>query len=661
MRNGELGQNMIVEIQALRAIAVLLVVFYHGGMSWFSGGYIGVDVFFVISGYLITGLIMREHKNTGRINLSSFYARRIRRLFPASAATVIVVCIVAWLFYSPLEFKMLTSSAIAATVYLSNLWFFEMATDYLAIEPHTNPLLHTWSLSVEEQFYLFWPLLIIGLTRFSRSADVPLRVLYGLSALSILSLILCVIHTYSNQPLAFFGTHARAWEFGVGGIVALAHARGVTPSQDTRMVLLLLGLFLIFGPAFTYDERTVFPGFSALWPVLGTALVIHSSAGNGLSGYNSWMKCRPIQFLGDISYSLYLWHWPVAIVLQGYVDILDWLWLPAYMGISLLLASISYTFVENPVRYSGVLTSKTANSYYLGVAASVLVLCIVGVGRIATERELARSSQVAYRNAATDMAVIYKDGCHLDQLATSIPEGCVYGPTGASRSLVLFGDSHAANWFPALNSLAFDQGFKLYSLTKSACPSVFFEPHNRMLNRQYTECTQWRNNALQFIIDTRPSLIVFSNSDRYFLSRPDKQESHVEVERLRTAIGETRDWLDKAGIRYVFIRDTPWLEFDPLNCLSRAAWKGHDSATTCTFRGVERKNREIHDLYVASLAESKVGLVVDLNKEICPKGQDCVLQRENLILYRDSNHLTASFSEYLSSILLENLRASGVM
>ena len=652
------NNNKITEIQALRAIAVVLVVLYHGGITWFSGGYIGVDVFFVISGYLITGLLVREHTSSGTINFLKFYARRIRRLFPAAAVVVAAVCVAGWYLYSPLEFKQLTSTAITTSIYISNVWFFQLATDYLAVETHTNPLLHTWSLSVEEQFYLFWPLLIISLTKLSRSSDATRQLVIGLAILALVSLALCVLQTKSNQPLAFFGTHARAWEFGIGGMLALAHTKGVTIRYVNRNLTYLAGLLLIFVPSIVFNDTTVFPGFYAFWPVLGTALVIHSCGGGGESNFNGWMKLKPVQYVGDISYSLYLWHWPVTIFAYPLVEKIGLIWTPSYLVISLALAALSYHFVENPVRFSSLLTSKPANSYYFGLGVSGLILCSIMIGRLATVSELEDKSQVSYRNARIDIPIIYDDGCHLNQIDTSISEHCIYGRSDSNRSIVLFGDSHAANWFPALEKLASDQGYSLYSITKSSCPSLFFEPFNQLLKRQYTECSIWRENALEFIADIRPDLVIFGNSDRYFM----QDNGNVDLKNLTSALARTRDWIDdSSGISFVVMRDIPRMNFDPLNCLSRAAWKRQESATTCKFFGTDQASTEIFGYFEAEFEGAGRVMLLDMNRNICPAEGSCLLERGELIVFRDTNHITASFSEHLSPILLKELQKAKFM
>lgn len=268
--------NYHPDIQGLRAVAVLLVVFYHAGFEFLSGGYIGVDVFFVISGYLITGLLLRELTRSNGINIADFYARRIRRLLPTATVVLISTVGVAWTVYAPLELKQFLSSAFATAVYLSNIWFAHLSTDYLAEDTDANPLLHTWSLSAEEQFYLFWPFLIIFLARKKSPAILRKHLLIGILIVCIASLFSAIFLTYYNQSLAFFISPTRAWEFGLGGLIALW-----IPKEDFPITLIqllgFLGLVLIFLASYYFNEQTRFPGFAAIVPVIGACFIIIAS------------------------------------------------------------------------------------------------------------------------------------------------------------------------------------------------------------------------------------------------------------------------------------------------------------------------------------------------------------------------------------------------
>ena len=271
------------DIQGLRGLAILLVVCYHAHLSSVSGGFIGVDVFFVLSGFLITGLLFKEFDATGDIRLGEFYARRIRRLLPASAVVLVATVLTAVLILSPLEQLNLASSGVATALYVSNLFFLRQSTDYLASPPEDNPFLHTWSLSVEEQFYLVWPTVILLLIKLTRSR----RTCVGAMALiAMASFVLNVWLTGFAQPWAFFGSPARVWEFAAGGLVAvtpltLGHGR-----ERLRAISSFVGLAMIVVAAATFDRDTTFPSVAALLPVVGTML--------GTCVWSRVQRCRRI-------------------------------------------------------------------------------------------------------------------------------------------------------------------------------------------------------------------------------------------------------------------------------------------------------------------------------------------------------------------------------
>lgn len=281
------------DIQGLRGLAVLLVVIYHAGISGLPGGYVGVDVFFVISGYLITGLLLREIEESGRIEFLKFYARRIRRLMPAAVLVLLTTLGVAWVVYSPLEVAELTPSAFATAVYASNIWFAHLSTDYLASGTGANPFLHTWSLAVEEQFYLVWPLFLFVVAHFGAPRTLRLRLMLAMGILTVLSLTASVLLTQYAQPWAFFGSPTRAWEFAVGGGVALWTSNSWLQNQTVVRLTGGAGIILILVAAGLYTDQTVFPGYAATIPVLGTALVIlagRSMRVSGLAPCSAWRR-----------------------------------------------------------------------------------------------------------------------------------------------------------------------------------------------------------------------------------------------------------------------------------------------------------------------------------------------------------------------------------
>ena len=295
------GTSFRPDIQGLRALAVLFVVFYHARFPFFSGGYVGVDVFFVISGYLISGLLLREMERTGSIALLNFYARRIRRLLPAASVMLLATMVMARLWLSPLEQVELAPSVFFSAVYASNLWFASRATDYLAGDVHDNLLLHTWSLSVEEQFYLVWPALILLAARIRVARQLRTRVLVAMAVLFGVSLGIGLWVTKVSQPWAFFGSPMRAWEFAAGGLAFMLTRRVARWPDGIRNGLVALGFAVTVCAVLLFDDRTPFPGLAALVPVGGTALMIVAGTGRGFM--TRWLGTPVMQLIGNISYS----------------------------------------------------------------------------------------------------------------------------------------------------------------------------------------------------------------------------------------------------------------------------------------------------------------------------------------------------------------------
>ena len=312
------GDRYRPEIDGLRAVAVVLVVLYHVGVPGITGGFVGVDVFFVISGYLITSLLVLEAETRGRISLSSFYARRIRRLFPALMVVVLATLLLGAIWLLPVfsEQTDLAKSAIATAFYVSNVYFWLFTGDYFGAPAALEPLLHTWTLAVEEQFYLFWPLLIIGALRLGRIRQTDLKrdLLKAVAVLFVISFVIGVWQTAASPRAAFYLMPARAWEFAVGGIVALILPREKRSAPTGAGWLSAVGLLVIIGSAVYLDDKAPFPGFNALMPTLGACAVIAGGALNQKSLAVRFLTTRPMVLIGLWSYSWYLWHWPLLAI-----------------------------------------------------------------------------------------------------------------------------------------------------------------------------------------------------------------------------------------------------------------------------------------------------------------------------------------------------------
>ena len=305
------------DVEGLRAVAVLAVIGYHAGARWLPGGYVGVDVFFVLSGFLITGLLLDEVRRTGTLSLPRFYARRARRLLPMSALVLVATVALGRFVLAPLDYGEVAGDVRSAALFGANWHFAAGATDYMS-DTDRSPVLHYWSLAVEEQFYVLWPLLILAAVGWRPAARPWLstvrRVGAVVAVLSVASFLLSATTSVSSGPFAYFGLHARAWELGAGALLAVSLPWLPRLPPAVFLVLGWAGLFAVAIAAVRFDADTVFPGTAALLPVVGTMLlVVAGSQGTGRWGTTSLFSTRPLTYVGRISYAWYLWHWPLLI------------------------------------------------------------------------------------------------------------------------------------------------------------------------------------------------------------------------------------------------------------------------------------------------------------------------------------------------------------
>ncbi|TKJ21521.1 acyltransferase family protein [Blastococcus sp. CCUG 61487] len=564
------------DIQGLRAVAVGLVVAAHvTGRP--AGGFIGVDVFFVISGFLITGLLVRERDRAGRISFRGFYARRARRLLPAAFATLAATIAAAHYVFLSGRFQETVTDVVWAALFSANINFALQGTDYFELTAAPSMVQHFWSLAVEEQFYLVWPVLIllafaVPLASGRRHAKPP----RGSARTTVLWLVLGAVtaasfawslHATSTSPAtAYFSTFTRAWELGVGALVAVSATQLQRVPAAWRAALAWAGLAAVLAAAFVIDERTPFPGSAAALPVLGTALVLAWGATPGGPGGRWMLGSAPAGFLGAISYSLYLWHWPVLIVAGVLLTGGSPAFYLAALGGSLVLATVSYYCIEQPVLHSSWLLPRgSARTERAGavfrrarwvaaaavVVAAASVVAVVAVPRADTgEEQVAAARAAAEANAADESQPALtplQEEIQAATLATEWPEdldpgfdelpgyltkmwaeGCLhigpdnvdecrYGDADAPRTVAVLGDSFAASWVPALRESLVPQGWAVQSLTFGLCPNitatVFLE------GQPFTGCSEHREWAIEHILEQRPDMVVLSHTWRAGLER----------------------------------------------------------------------------------------------------------------------------------------------
>lgn len=675
------------DIEGLRGIAIALVLLYHAAVPLFRGGYVGVDVFFVLSGYLITGLIVRELSATGSVSLPAFYARRARRILPAAAVVLVVTVAVAAVVLPALLVVDVANDGLAAALYASNLRFAYQATDYLQSELAPSPLLHYWSLGVEEQFYLFWPALLLLVSRLRRGSLGPIRVAVALTL--VISVAISIWLTEVAPPWAFFSLPSRAWELALGAALALAATRIQVMPNRLALGAGVVGLGLIGLAGMVLSTATPFPGYAALVPTLGTALVIAVGIASPRGTVPVLLSVAPLRWLGRISYSLYLWHWPVVVLPASALDTE----LPVAVRTLLVLgaiplAAVTYRWVEEPIRRGRFVGFQARRGLIAAGASTVVVAAFMaGVGRFVIAQgwsepgaaSLGRDlggelmltpltdegplSKIAGPPPATtsmpvaadlvpplvlardDLAPIYNDGCHqsFEGINTA---GCVYGAPMSSTTIVLIGDSHAAQWFPTFERLAQLHGWRLVSLTKSGCAAADHPQWLLQLRRPYRECDWWRTNAVQRIRSERPALVVVSNSRNHRLvvdGRPVSTE--VRPELWSAAVERFLELVRPLAEHTLLIGDTPRAMGDPPVCVSRH----RDDALSCA-QPSAKATRPAKIAADRVVAEEAGASFIDPTPLVCPS-DPCPVVIGRLLVYRDDHHLTATFARALARFI----------
>ena len=669
---------------------MLAVVLYHAGLGFVPGGFVGVDVFFVLSGFLITGLLVREVGAGGRVHFAQFYARRVRRLLPAAALVLLVTAVVCVRALPPLRVHSALLDIRAAALYAANYRFAAAGTDYLNADAPPSPVQHYWSLGVEEQFYLIWPaLLMLAVLLARRRGRSPLAgVTVALAAVAGVSFVASLWLTHADEPWAFFSLPTRAWELAVGGLVALAVHWWRRMPTAAAATISLAGLAGVLGSVLFIDAGSPFPGVVALAPVLSTAAVLIGGCAWTAISSRRLLGAGPLQEAGRISYSWYLWHWPVLILVPDLVGhSLSRAWLVVLAASSGLLAYATTRLLEEPVRFSPVLTGRAARSLTVGVALSVTVLLGTAAVHVpstaprgvaqqaprlnvsvttpdraaakpltqaqkldaAVSAVVARSVQIHWvpRNlspalsaAHSDESQPFHDGCHASFTATALGN-CVYENPTASTSVFLIGDSHAAMWFPALDAAAKANDWRLTSLTKTTCPPLELSIYSPVLHRSYTECDQWRAEVLARIRTERPSLVVLGVARHYGPEYGFKVYGPQWMAGLTQEIKE----IEAAGSRVLVLGPMPLALTDAADCMSQNL----TDAVMCT-----RPLTAAVDVQGA-VAEAKVARAagasyVDVAPWLCTPAR-CGVIVGNLLVYRDDNHVTTEFASWLAPVM----------
>jgi len=614
------------DIDGLRTVAVLLVVLCHYGVPGFAGGFIGVDIFFVISGFLITRLLVCEYEATGNLALMRFYSNRLRRLLPALATMLVATTLAADLLLSESRNVELRQAGAWAALWASNLYFAFSDTDYFAEEATGNAFLHTWSLGVEEQFYLIWPLLIVIFASTSKGRTAWLAT--ALVSIGIASLIVSMLLTVDKPMLAYYMMPTRAWQFAAGGAVWLLAHRGSMASIQLAMwggiLTLLAGVWLI-GPG------THYPGGWALLPTLGTCAVLWAGQLPGVQTLPArWLSLPTMQFIGRLSYALYLWHWPVLILCESVLPVKGQLFgVTAALLISFGLAVATHFLVENPIRYGRM--ARLRPGIQAGIAMCLMILIGSKLLQAATSSEEVLATQASHAGPAMDIPQIYKDNCD-DWYHSDVLKPCLYGAKEPARTAVLIGDSIGAQWFPAVQAMLDPTQWQIIVLTKSSCPMVDEPFFYQRIGREYTECTSWRNSAIDWINQRNVDVIfVGGTASSEFTDRQWREGSARILRRLSR----------NAGHVYL-IEANPVLDFHGPQCLTEHG-DAKDPAEFChSDAGNPRYDRVSHILKGVANSTPKTSWL-ETASWVCPTGK-CEAIRNGVVVFRDNQHLTATFA-----------------
>lgn len=651
------------DLEGLRAVAILLVVAAHAGVSWLAGGFIGVDVFFVLSGYLITGLLLQEVRTTGGVGIAAFYARRFRRLLPALLTMIAVTGVLASLLLTPADQAGQAISAASAAVWLSNFHFAFSELNYFSAGAEGNLSLHTWSLGVEEQFYLLWPLIVVFTTGFGAALARPWRNLRLVMLLIFsTSLLACIVLTPQTPHVAFYMMPTRAWQFALGASAFLwLGGLGVKPDDDAsrfrdRAVTWpklsrvggWLGVALIAVAAMWFDENMLYPGAWALIPSVGTALVLAAGAQKDDEGANALLSRPPMQAIGRVSYAWYLWHWPILLLGASVWGTGNWLITLGLVALSFLLAKVSYRWVETPIRRGDFATVPVKTVL---LTAFACMACISALGFVWNNSALDQAmhpEHAQYLQSRSDVPAIYSLGCD-EWYHTADVRICAFGEDDAPRTAVAIGDSIGLQWFPAIHALFDRPGWRLLVITKSACPMVDKPIFYGRIGRYYTECEQWRRLALEQVAAIAPDVVIMGSTASYDFSESEWIGGTTRVlEQISDSVGSIH-----------VLRSTPILPFDGPTCLATAdGWlrKALGGAVRCSSSADDARGDMVYHWLQTATTRVPNAAVIDLTDAICPDGT-CHAEQNGMVVFRDSQHLTASFAKSLKGVLGKRIGA----
>jgi peptidoglycan/LPS O-acetylase OafA/YrhL len=664
----ETSKVLRVDIQLLRAFAVLLVVFFHLWPGIAKSGFIGVDVFFVISGYLITSHLLKEAFATSSIKLKHFWARRMRRLLPSALVVIFVTSVFTYLFVPKAFWGEYSLQTVASTLYVENWVLAFNSVDYLHSEQQATAFQQFWSLSVEEQFYIFWPLIIMSMWFATKTKGQSKKTISTvLIIVCFLSLAFSIVLVNLSDATAYFSSLTRAWEFGAGGLVALI---ALKCSQLYRWLLMIIGSLFLLMSVLIISPETPFPGLAAIPPVLGTVLILISGSNSSRPLIVEQKYLIPAIWLGGISYSIYLWHWPLIILFPFVTGVELTFTTKIILFVStILLAWISTTFLERPIIRSRKLNRIPPGKTML-VFATIAVLSLLPTG-VATAynlsavqqentqrklqstdgcfgiRSLEKLTECSSKSwsvlspapaiAGQDVSVLYENNheCISDTSELII---CSFGEKGSTKRILLVGDSHAAQWFPALDKIAKKNNYQLDVILRFSC--VFSSAPR---GTDFADCEKWSESLNTYLAKSNSYSLMFASSWASNLAGDVLNGTLTHEEAIE---GFHKVWnpLIQRGTSVIVIRDIPELSQSPAMCLEQLP----QQMGTCSVPRSEALS--ISDLQFEAARNYPGVKAIDMTDAFCDE-KKCFTMVGGIVVYLDLSHINKTYAGNLTDFL----------
>ncbi len=653
------------DIEGLRAVAVGLVLWYHAGLPWLSGGFAGVDVFFVISGFLITSQLVREVERSGTVSLPRFYARRAKRLFPAAFTVLAATTAIVWLVFPKTTWRDFGGDIAASAAYLINWRLANRSVDYLAEDVGASPVQHFWSLAVEEQYYLLWPLLILALAVLIRRHRLKTRPVLALSLTVLIlvpSLLWSVYLTSADPARSYFVTTTRLWELAIGALVAIAATAAPRLPRPVAIAIGWAGLAVILYGGLTQTTATPWPGTAAAVPTLGAAAVIIAGFAAGANGPTRVLGTRPMVWVGGLSYSLYLWHWPLVVAAQE-------LWPDSRVAtvaavlLAFLPAWAAHRWIEDPVRHAPLFSRHTRPALVLGLALSLagvsagMAVSLSTHTQQAADPARAKGAQVLEPDpakaeispetgpmtpdpleATEDLPSAYADECQAKMSSTEVKR-CEYGDPEGSTTIALVGDSKILQWLPAMEELAAEHNWKIVLYTRSAC--AFSSVLGTDKPERAEKCLAWGKNVInRLTTDDRADIVLTSSV------RPDALDgSTPSVDALADGYADYWRQLEDIGTDVVVVTDNPGPRKG--NNIYTCVTENPDTyMTECQATGSRGSGTPA---LLAGADQVDEVDVIDVLPWVCPDGT-CWPVIGEVLIYRQGSHVTATYARSMSEV-----------